>query len=99
METPFLYSACKPEASVVQDNWQLVPLVQEILVKIMDFFVGEESCGKTMGNNKKMSFIFLYSLLNLLQVTSCAHLDFSKFLPKSGHPSLPPPKISSVYFF
>ncbi|RIB19128.1 hypothetical protein C2G38_2182722 [Gigaspora rosea] len=56
--TPFLYSACKPKVTLyeiflIRYLAGVDALVQKILVKIENVFIGEVSCSKTVGITKK----------------------------------------------
>src|SRR5260363_439243 len=99
--TPFLYSARKPEAALYEIFLMrylagVDALVQEILVEMMNVFVDEVSCGKTKGNNKKMSFIFSNSLSDCYQVSSPVHMVFRNFAKKWAF-QLTPDRRSTVF--
>ena len=86
---------------LLQDNWQKVKrLYEKFWGKLKFSSVDEVSCGKTMGNNKKLSFSnCTLSFKFLLSVVILTFGFFQNFRQKVGILAYPFQKINSAYSF
>ena len=86
---------------LLQDNWQKVELLYEKFWWRLKFSsVDEVSCGKTMGNNKKLSFSnYTLSFKFLSSIVLLPFGFFRNFRQKVGILAYALQKISSVHSF